>query len=346
MSLPKPVRLLITLACGTTGALLAAAAHVPLAFMIGAMIATTAAALTKVPVWLPPRLRVVFIAIIGVMLGSGFSPDLFARTSEWGLSLLLLLPFLAITTATGCWLLIKITRTDPVTAYFGAVPGGLVDMVMIGGALGGDERRLALLHTLRVLLVVMIIPIWFRLSTGYISPGLAIDLSYRPPLKDGLILLGCAAAGVPLGTLLRLPAPPIVGPMLLSAIAHLSGLTQSAPPALIVAIAQIVVGAALGTKFAGAEIMTVVRSLRTSLWLTPLMLIQALGAALIVSSAAGMPLSTVMLAYAPGGLAEMSLIAVYLGAETAFVAAHHIIRISLVVILAPLAFRFFRKPEG
>jgi uncharacterized membrane protein AbrB (regulator of aidB expression) len=51
-----------------------------------------------------------------------------------------------------------------------------------------------------------------------------------------------------------------------------------------------------------------------------------------------------VLAYAPGGFAEMSLIALALSVDSAFVASHHLIRIILVVTLAPLLFRYFRGP--
>lgn len=339
----KPARILFTLIIGAAGGLLAAFVQVPLPFMIGAMTATTAAALMKFPALLPHNLRSVFSAIIGVMLGSGFSPAIFSALGGWTLSLVLLLPFIAVTTYVGAGMMRKISGTDPVTSFFAAVPGGLVEMVMIGGSLGGDERRLALLHTLRVLLVVLIIPFWFRFTAGYVSPGLAIDWLYWPPIGDLLLLILCAAGGLPIGKLLRLPAPHIVGPMFLSAGIHLSGLTQSAPPPAAVAVAQIVVGSAIGARFVGAPIGIVAKAFRTALWSTPLMLGFALVVAWVISKLIGVPLTTALLAFAPGGLAEMSLIAVYLHADTAYVAAHHIIRICLVVLLAPLGYRLYAK---
>ncbi|HSK41850.1 MAG TPA: AbrB family transcriptional regulator, partial [Arenibaculum sp.] len=64
----------------------------------------------------------------------------------------------------------------------------------------------------------------------------------------------------------------------------------------------------------------------------------------------GLGLSGLILAYAPGGLAEMSLIALSLDLDTAFVSTHHMVRIILIVVLAPAAFRLihrrFRTPAG
>jgi hypothetical protein len=60
----------------------------------------------------------------------------------------------------------------------------------------------------------------------------------------------------------------------------------------------------------------------------------------------GLPVVALMLAFAPGGLAEMSLIAIAIGADAAFVATHHVVRIFLIVVLAPLAFRFVKRGRG
>ena len=59
----------------------------------------------------------------------------------------------------------------------------------------------------------------------------------------------------------------------------------------------------------------------------------------------GLPIAALVLAFAPGGLAEMSLIALALGVDPAFVSSHHVVRIFLVVVLAPLA-RIFHEAVG
>jgi uncharacterized membrane protein AbrB (regulator of aidB expression) len=58
-----------------------------------------------------------------------------------------------------------------------------------------------------------------------------------------------------------------------------------------------------------------------------------------VHLATGIPARQVLLAYAPGGLAEMSLIALSLDIDAAYVSTHHILRILFVIGIAPLVFR-------
>ena len=127
--------------------------------------------------------------------------------------------------------------------------------------------------------------------------------------------------------------------MLVSAAVHLAGVTSSMPPMELVAVAQVVVGSAIGARFAGAPLKWVFKIMASSIVSTSLMLGATVCFALALAPVSGLPFAAIVLAFSPGGLAEMSLIALSLGVETAFVATHHVARIAMIVIAAPLVFR-------
>jgi hypothetical protein len=127
--------------------------------------------------------------------------------------------------------------------------------------------------------------------------------------------------------------------MLASAAVHIAGVTASAPPMELVAVAQVTIGSAIGARFAGAPLKWVLKIIAASIGSTSLMLGATVGFALWLAPLSGIPFAPVVLAFSPGGLAEMSLIALALGVETAFVATHHVARIGMIVIFAPLVFR-------
>ena len=77
--------------------------------------------------------------------------------------------------------------------------------------------------------------------------------------------------------------------------------------------------------------------------MTVLMLAICLVVAWAVHGLTGIPFDSAVLAFAPGGLAEMSLIALYLGGDTAYVAAHHIVRITMVVLLVPPSYKLLKR---
>lgn len=336
--LPQFGRVLLTLAIGAVGGETLSYFHVPLAWMIGALVTTTIAALMRLPLALPRKLRDTVITVLGVMLGSSFRPEMFDHLESWAFSLIGLLAYILVSTGVLFVLLRRFAGYDAVTAYFAAAPGGLNEMVLVGSALGGDDRTLALTHAARVMLVVLTIPLWFAFSAGYTSGG-AYATSVEAGAADLLILLGCAVFGALIGRVLRLPAANLMGPMLLSAAVHLAGVTQSSPPWFLVALAQLIVGGSLGCRFVGVDPRVMARIILISIPGTAVLLAITLVFGFGLHLITGLPTTLLILAYAPGGLAEMSLIAFYLGQDTAFVASHHLIRITLIIMLAPLVFR-------
>jgi membrane AbrB-like protein len=153
------------------------------------------------------------------------------------------------------------------------------------------------------------------------------------------VLALCAVGGAVGARRLRLPAAMVMGPMILSAIAHLAGLTDAAPPSLVVAVAQVVIGTAVGCRFVGTPLRFIGHVFGHAVITASVMLVVTVATANLLAHSLDMPLAALLLAFAPGGLAEMSLVALALQVDAAFVATHHIARIVLVTTLAPLIFR-------
>ncbi len=331
----------LALALGGLGGWLASLASLPLAWMIGAMLATTVASLSGAPIAMAAPLRTVMVAVLGVMLGSGFTPEILAAAGAWTPSLLAIALYIAVCGLAGMAYFRVFCRYDPVTSYFSAMPGGLSEMVLVGTEMGGDGRVISLIHATRIMLVVLAIPFAFTLGGG-------LDLGDRPaigpalselPAYDYAILGASGLVGYLVARWLKVPAAAVVGPMVVSAAVHLAGMTAAKPPADIVACAQVAVGTALGARFAGTPLRLIGRTLLASVGVTVILVAITLLFALALHAATALPTGPVVLAFAPGGLAEMSLIAIALGADAAFVAIHHIVRIFLIVVFAPFAFR-------
>ncbi len=335
---------LTTLALGIPGGALFYFLHLPLPWMLGAMAATTVAAVSGVRVALMPSLRLAFITILGVMLGSAFTPEVVKGIVLWLGSFAWLAAYVAIATAL-IWLYYRrIARYDSVTAYFSAAPGGLNEMILAGGAMGGDERRISMSHAARILIAIFTLSFGYRWFGGYV-PTANQTLSGEQAMNglDWLLLTGCGVIGFLIARLLRIPAYALVGPMVLSAIVHALGITHSRPPVWLVAAAQIVVGAMVGSRFDGAAPSTVGKAVILAVFATAALLLLAAIFGEAVEATLGIPFSAALLAFAPGGLAEMSLIALSLDIDAAYVSSHHIVRIFMIVLAAPFLFRLFSR---
>lgn len=327
---------------GAAGGLLFRALHLPLPWMMGSMVATTVASMAGVPQALPTWSRPPTIAVLGVLLGSSFTREIAARMPDWLPSLATLPVYILVIGVLALVYLRRVARIDPLTAFFCATPGGLGEMVILGDRAGGDLRTISLVHATRILLVVLTVPLAFRML-GYLPPG----ISTAPPpgieMLDLAILAACGVVGVLGGQWLGLPAAGLLGPMVLSAAAHLAGLVDGSPPPWLVAAAQVVIGATIGCRFEGYPVARVIWMMLVGLGLTVLMLTVTLLFGAGLQQVTGLPLPLLVLAFVPGGLAEMSLIALALTDDPAFVATNHIVRIGLVVLSASWLFRLYRR---
>jgi membrane AbrB-like protein len=338
--------IILAIAIGGVGGFIFNWLKMPLAWMLGSCLFTTVAAFAGLRIGMRVQLRQGMIIILGVLLGSGFSPDLVQRLGQWAMSLGIV-SLMTLTGATISYLWFrKFTDWNRPTCYFAAMPGGLNDMTLLGGAMGGQERAIALAHALRILTVVMTIPVWYRLVNG--AQTSVLTMVHGPTgndWKDYAVLIACGLIGAAVGRLLRLPAAFMMGPMIMSAIAHLGGLTGSKPPGELVAAAQVVVGAGIGCRFVGAAIDKLHKEMAASIGAALILIGCAVVFAKVSVAVTGLNLDATVLSYAPGGFAEMSLIGLALGIEIAMVATHHLFRLFLILLTSPIVFRVWLRDE-
>ena len=329
--------LALAVAGGTAGAWLG----MPLPWMLGPMLVCGAASFAGLPVSGPNTIRPIVIPVIGVMLGAGFTPEILAQINDWAVTFALLAPFLAVA-GTASWLWFhRVGGYDGRTAFFSAAPGGLAEMVVLGEAAGADARRIALSHAVRVFLVVTLVAFGFALIEGTTTAGFdgAYTTFREVGLWDAAVLLACAVVGGPLAKRLGLPAHGLFGPMLLSAALHIGGIVTAAPPTVLVGIAQVVMGTVLGCRFAGATLRETGRDMGLAAGATVILLTVTLAFAGAVAVLSAAPWSQAVLAYSPGGLTEMSLLALAKKQDVAYVATAHITRIAIILIAIQPVFR-------
>lgn len=329
---------------GGAGGALFYISDLPLAWMLGAMCFATIAALRGINVGVNGTLRKVMTAILGVMLGSGFSSDTLSVLGQWTGGLLLLAVSVIVTMVLVYLFYRHAGKFDPVTAYFSAAPGGFNIMYEVGDAKGGNGPVIALIHASRILIVVMTVPLVFRYGAGFsnVMDDVALFGRMEDIGGDGLLLVA-ACLGYGVGRLLRLPAYHLMGPLLATAIFQMTEITDVSPPMILVYLAQLVIGTAIGARFLGSKFSEIRHILVLSFFSTLIMVTIATGFAIIFADMIGISVAGVILALSPGGLAEMSLVALALGIDVAFVSIMHVIRIAVIIALVPMAYSSFER---
>ena len=213
-------------------------------------------------------------------------------------------------------------------------------------AAGGNPRALSLIHATRVLVIVVALP--------FILQGLwDADLSNPPgapaasiPAAQLALMVACALVGWQGAKAVGMFGASILGPLIVAAAAALAGLLQHRPPAEAIWAAQFFIGMAVGTKYSGITMAEVRRDLAASLGFCVLLIILTVIFVEIVYGFGLAPGMEALLAFAPGGQAELTVLALIVGADVAFVIAHHVLRIFVVILGAPLFARLFKAPRG
>lgn len=332
----------LTIGLGMLGGYLFLLASMPLPWMMGAMCATTAAALAGAPLRGPGRFRSYMIAVIGLMVGSAFTPDILKQASHWIFSLSALALYTVLTILVLGWALCRLVSFHPADAFCSAAPGGFAEMIILGNAMGGDERTISLMHSVRILLTVVVIPFWFRIFHDYVPSGTAAFGAVEDlPLEGAAILLACGVIGYFGAKKLRIPLYFLIGPMTVCALVHAFGITAARPPGEFVAFAQVVIGVGVGCRFVGTPIRAIVSVLKAAILMTIGMLAIAILFAYGVHLATGLSFEALILAFSPGGVAEMNVITVTLNIDPVFVATHHLARLALLMLVAPLFLKLF-----
>ena len=328
----------MSLGVGAIGGAVFALLSIPLAWMLGPMVVNIVASVRGAPVLVPHSVRVVTLCVIGVFLGGSFSPDLLDRAGEWALSLSLMILFIPLITIIASYYYRRFAGFDAPTAMFSGAPGTLTAMVIIGGESGADERMIALTQGLRVVVVVFLMPlvVTMAMATG---PSSASFLPAGGPFlwSEGAMLLIAAVFGLGLARAFRLPTSAMTGAMLASAALYLFGLVSWRPPDLALWVCLWILGSAIGSRFSTVTPQTFFRVSRHAIAATALVISVSAIFAFGVSEITGAAFLTTLLSFTPGGVAEMCLIAIAFDIDPAFVAVHHLVRIAILITLAPLA---------
>lgn len=333
--------LILVAACG---AWLASLMRWPLANVLGPLVFVAIFQMLGGKTLPIQTLRRRFVAVLAVFLGAGFTPALVQTLPHWWPSVLGMLALVPLMALAGFLLLYLGFRLDLATAWYGAIPGGLMEMSIFGEQEGGDPAAISLIHLMRVISMIVTIPLAFGMfvELGERGPGLG-RLPTTPIWSDWLWYAALVFVAPAVGQRLRLPAGGFLGPMILACLVFALGWVTTAPPLWILVITQVVLGAGLGQRFDRSTLGQLAANFWRSMALSALTVALAVAMALVVGVASHQPWAVLFLAFAPGGLAEMSLLAVSLQVEPVFVSSHHIVRIILAILIGSALFGAMRR---
>lgn len=317
------------------------ALSVPAAFLMGPALAVTLASAAGLRMEVPDWLRDICLLALGLGVGAGFDSSTGSAILRWPLAFAVLAGMLVVSLQIIRMVLERGFGFDRKSAVLAAIPGHLSLVLGIATGSGLDVGRIALVQTIRLLALTVIVP-FAALAMGYemqaslMPTGAPMDWRHMGALiLGGLVLaLGLKRFG--------LPAPMLLGPMIVSATGHVSELTPGTLPDWVMVLAFIVLGTLIGSRFSGMTAKMVRNGLIAGLASTGIATVMAALAALLVAVALELPTVQVLVAFAPGGLETMIALGAAMGGSPGFVAACHVMRLLILSALLPLLLRSSR----
>ena len=335
---------LATAASAAMGAGLAAALGLPAAWLLGAMIATAAAALAGLPVGLNRAAREIAFLLLGISIGSGVTPEILRQVQAWPGSIALLVASIAATMAVSSGYLTRVHGWDRTTARFASMPGAFSSVAVLAANSSADLPRVILAQSLRVFTLVALMPPVLSMASGTPPAGPAglSAQSVNSPAEALAVFLAGGAVAVLLNRL-RVPAGTLLGAMVVSAGLHAAGLVHGRFPQPLIILGFIATGAVIGARFRGTTLRTVIRTVPGA----SVSILLALGVSALFAAAGAwmlaLPFGQLWLAYAPGGVEAMAAMALVLKLEPAFVGTHQVLRILGLNLVGPLWLRAPRR---
>ncbi len=339
-----PTGQMVTLATAFAGGLLFQHLGVPGGAMSGAVLSV---AFMSYFGWATPLgnlLRLTAMAITGMSIGSAIEPAMLRNVASYPASIAIMALCVVAVTGSSMAMSNLVSRWPRPTALLAAVPGSMAYILSVSLSLGADPPRVVIVQMIRVIFLVVLLPIIIVMeSDAHLGPIAA--MVNDPPL----VLLGTAVVSVALGLLFlrwKMGGGMIFGAMIASGVIHATGVATGRVPFEIMLVGQIMIGAWAGSRFAGFDWALFGRTLLASTLAIGTSLVVTFAFATFASQFLGMPFGATLIAYAPGGLEAMIVLALGLGIDPLFVSAHHFSRYFLINLTLPFIIQYLMKREG
>jgi membrane AbrB-like protein len=344
--MPRPVAVAVTIAMGAIGGALFDLVGLPAAWLSGALVAVSALALAGFPTQIPDGLRRAVFIVLGISMGTAVTPETIAGIRTWPITMFMLV--LSIPGAMGAVMLyLRWAGWDREVSLYASALGAMSAVLAAATDAGVDVRKVVFVQSVRVFFLIAALP-GFLVATGLAAPEGAASVVQAAAGQWWEIVL-MAAGGIAGGLLadrLGIPGGLIVGAMMVSAVLHGTGFVTAAVPVYVLIPCFILLGAFVGARFFGTDFALFRSLLLHSIGAFFVAMAASSAFAVAASWLSGEGVGKTIVAFAPGGLEAMIILAFLIGLDPAFVGAHHLARFLLIALFLPIAARmmFGRAP--
>ena len=337
------LKFIVVILVSIPSAIIADYFNIPLAWMIGPMIATSIAALSGLKIAMPKLALSSILIILGLHIGNYIDQSLFNQMLDWIWTTLIMLIYIIVSIFIVSKYLQKFSGYQEKASIFSAAPGALGPLIILAEYEKSDLSQVATSHLIRLIIIITVFPLIIVTSSDQESSNVSkFDYMSQNHL-DLLWLFVSSLILIFVFSKLRVPAALLSGTLVASGILQVTEIASYKLPDPTINFCLLILGASVGCRFANKTLSEVANNSLHSLVATAILVILGLFAAFIANFFVENNLLTLILAFCPGGIYEVAVIAIAFDLEPDFVAFHHIIRLLFILFTVPIFLRIIEK---
>jgi len=310
--------------------------NVPLAWMLGPMLAISIAALMGLKVVMPKLALNGTLIILGLHIGNYIDQSLLYQMKDWIWTSIIMFFYILFSIIIVSKYLQKYSGYKQKTSIFSGAPGGLGPLLILAEYEKSDLSQVATAHLIRLIIIITLFPF----VVVNFSPIDAMEIEKFDYLSQNhfhlLILLFASIILILIFDKIKVPAPLLAGTLVASGILQVNEIASYKLPEISTDICLLILGASVGCRFANKTVNEIVKNTVHSFVATALLVLLGIIAAVIASYFVDNHFLSLLLSYCPGGIYEVAVIAIAFDLDPNFVSFHHIIRLLIILFMVPV----------
>ena len=336
-------RFLLVIIISIPSAIFADFLNIPLAWMIGPMIAVSIAALNGIKIFMPGLALSSILIILGLHIGNYIDQNLISQMFNWIWTTIIMFGYIIVSILVVSKYLQKFSGYKQKTSIFSAAPGALGPLMILAEYEKSDLSQVATAHLIRLIIIITVFP--FIIVNLSASDTLELEkFDYMSQNHWDLVLLIITSIiFIFFFDKARVPAALLSGTLVASGLLQIFDIASYKLPDASINFCLLILGASVGCRFANKTIKEVANNSFHGLVATVLLVLLGLIAAFVATFFVDNNFLTLILSFCPGGIYEVAVIAIAFDLEPDFVAFHHIIRLLFILFIVPIALRMIEK---
>ncbi len=338
-------KFLMVIIISIPSAIIADFLNIPLAWMIGPMIAVSIAALNGFKIFMPRLALSSILIILGLHIGNYIDQNLLSQMINWIWTTIIMLAYIVVSILIVSKYLQRFSGYNKKTSIFSAAPGALGPLMILAEYEKSDLSQVATAHLIRLIIIITVFPfIIVNLSTSESLISENFDYMSQNHL-DLVLLVLTSIIFIFFFDKARIPAALLSGTLVASGILQIFDIASYKLPDSSINFCLLILGASVGCRFANKTVKEVANNSFHGLVATLLLVFFGLIAAFIATFFVDNNFLTLILSFCPGGIYEVAVIAIAFDLEPDFVAFHHIIRLLFILFVVPIILKLIEKTK-